>query len=545
VPDITSDNWEALNVRSTPIEKVEDIFPEKSCGSSYIPSRSWLEPRSTGDQANAAAPESRVLFNRRPYPAQDDFYIRSKELQYENADAFCVLTRTPRDGRPTPRLAHFRRFWEGLDNMAYYWDDSADEYIQPKQEENIDVSTKGEILLSDAKSTLSEEHEPRKRTKWNPAEPVTPSQLLFPASNPMYSSLSVQSRTHPESSIQRLARNGTISESDAKKQPPPGTYRGHRIGNGAGMPEQYRIDTVRAFVEPIAWAFGFTLSPHRRQPVVTIKTLHVPIKMSGAVWRPPLAREKAKMGWLEGPVLGISCRSETEFEHGPGNPLLDVLRESGALLSIAQERAREKMKEVKPGEDKWWTTVPRWGGGVGGEAGEVLASGAANTDDPVDAMEGVEPKPSRESRGRPRSRGTGSTRKLSAAEAWKVLRPGVGIWDPRVEYSAIGKELGSDYDQVCFKCLQLEALLNVQVFLVSSLNHHISILKMTVHSAYLEYLNTGMLPSISSEDEDEDESWCTPQILRSPWYDMFKVEDRLEALRGLWGVMGYLARTSN
>jgi hypothetical protein len=84
-----------------------------------------------------------------------------------------------------------------------------------------------------------------------------------------------------------------------------------------------------------------------------------------------------------------------------------------------------------------------------------------------------------------------------------------------------------------------EVLLNLQVFLVSSLNHHISILKMTVHSAYLEYLNTGIVPSMPPEDE----LWCAPQVQRSPWYDLFESEGRTEALRGLWGVMGYLART--
>jgi hypothetical protein len=452
--DIKSDHWEALNFRSTSIETVDDIFQENSCGSSFIPPRSWLiEPRSTGDQVNATTPESRVLFNRRPYPVQDDFYIRSKELQYENADAFSALTRTPRDGRPMPRLAHFRRFWEGLDNMSYYWDNSADVYIPPKQEEGDDTSMKDGIIIEDAESPLSEEHEPRKRTKWNPTDPVTESELLLLASNPVYSRLSAQMRKGNDSTVRREVRDGSNPESDVRTQPPPGMYRGHRMGNGTGMPEQYRVDTVRAFVEPVAWAFGFTLSPHRRQPVLAIKTLHVPIKMAGAVWRPPLARDKAKMGWLEGPVLGISCRSETEFEHGPGSSFLDLLLESGGLLFIAQERAREKKKEVKPGEDKWWTTVPRWGGGTGGEAGEVLAAGPVNTDELDDAMEGVEPKPSRENRGRPRSRGARSARKLSAAEAWKVLRPGVGSWDPRVEYSAIGKEVDSDYDQVCFKCL--------------------------------------------------------------------------------------------
>ncbi|RDI77508.1 Uncharacterized protein Vi05172_g12502 [Venturia inaequalis] len=461
-----------------------------SRGSSFIPPRSWVEPRSTGDQA--ITPESRVLFNSRPSPSHDHFYTLSKELLYENVDAFAALTRTTRENRPIPRLTHFRRFWEGLDSMSYYWDASADEYMPAKENETSDTTSEG-----DKAECVLEEHEPKKRKTWNPAEPVSTNQLLISASNSAYSNLSVQSRTHSEPSIQQPVRNDTQQEGDARKEDAQGTYRGHRIGNGAGMPEQYRIDTIRAFVEPIIWAFGFTLSPHRRQPVVAIKTLHVPVRMSGAVWRPPLAREKAKMGWLEGPVLGISCRSETDFEHRPESSLLDVLRESGALLSVAQERAREKKKEVRPGENQWWTTVARWGGGSGGEVGEAVASGAAYTDDPTGIVKDLETHPSRESRGRPTSRGAGSSRKLNAADAWKILRPGTGFWDPRVEYSAIGREAQSEYDQV---------------FLVSSLNHHISILKLSVHSAYLEYLLTGMMPMVSPEDE----SWSSPEIVRSP-----------------------------
>lgn len=435
-------HWEALNIRSVRIENVDDFFKARSRGSSFIPPRSWFEPRSTGDQAMTL--ESRVLFNRRPYPGRDDFHIRSKELLYENSEAFAALTRTSREKRPISRLEHFRRFWEGLENMSYYWDDSADEYIAAIEKEHSDMTTEEHDVES-----ILEQYEPRKRTKWNPAEPVSTNQLLSAASVPVYSNLPVQSRTHPTSSIQQPTRNNTDKQSDPGKEKVPGMYRGLRIGNGAGMPEQYRVDTIRAFVQPIAWAFGFTLSPHRRQSVVAIKTLHVPVKMSGAVWRPPLAKDKAKMGWLEGPVLGISCRSETGFEHRPESSLLDLLRESGALLSMAQERAREKKKEVRPGENQWWTTVARFGGGTGGEVGEVLASGAANTDKLTNNIKALETDPPHENRGRPTSRGAAdSSRKLSTADAWKIIRPGTGFWDPRVEYSAIGRESQSEYDQV-------------------------------------------------------------------------------------------------
>lgn len=74
--------------------------------------------------------------------------------------------------------------------------------------------------------------------------------------------------------------------------------------------------------------------------------------------------------------------------------------------------------------------------------------------------------------------------------------------------------------------------------MVSSLNHHISLLKFHVHSDYLEYITHGRIP----ENPPSDPDWCSPQLQRTRWFDLFSVEDRTEAMRGLWGIMSYLLR---
>lgn len=78
----------------------------------------------------------------------------------------------------------------------------------------------------------------------------------------------------------------------------------------------------------------------------------------------------------------------------------------------------------------------------------------------------------------------------------------------------------------------------IQVFVVSSLNHHISLLKLHVHSAYLRYITDGEFPEIQPSDPD----WCSPKLQRTRWFDLFNVDDRSEAMRGIWGVMSYLMR---
>ena len=84
-------------------------------------------------------------------------------------------------------------------------------------------------------------------------------------------------------------------------------------------------------------------------------------------------------------------------------------------------------------------------------------------------------------------------------------------------------------------------LIHGQVFMVSSLNHHISILKLTVHWAYVEYTKTEEMP----QPVPEDENWCRPRLQRTQWYDLLDIQERVEAFRALWGIMSYLMREVN
>lgn len=77
--------------------------------------------------------------------------------------------------------------------------------------------------------------------------------------------------------------------------------------------------------------------------------------------------------------------------------------------------------------------------------------------------------------------------------------------------------------------------------MVSSLNHHISLLKLRIHPLYLQYMTEGKLP----EGVPSDPDWCSPKLQRTRWFDLFNTEDRLEAMRGIWGVLSYLMRASN
>ena len=458
-PDVTVEHLQALNLRFMPLCDFDKLLGAKNA-SLFLPPIFWLEPPLEGDSLNGSAESKpQLLANGRQGPNRHEFYTRLKELYHTNEEAFQTLDQTlsrERHARPAIRLAHFRRFWEGLENMAYYWDTSLDEYLAPKAEdheadESASVERQEAPVISSRESHALSPHseEPRKRSKQD-HDHVQASRELYHrnqhhTSHTVVSGFGlhplVHSGHHQHVGADHGTSDGSTSNHSSSQQ---GSYRGYRIGNGAEMPEQYRLDTVRSFVEPIAWCFGFSISVPRRPTFAYIKNLRVPVKFSTAIWQVPGEREKAKQGWLAGPVAGISCRNETGFAEDENSEVVDLLKEVGSMLVLAQQRAREGKTEVIPGEGKWWTTKPRWGGGPGGEVGE----GIGNSDDPVARdghQQGAEGHgQERKSRGR----GAAPKRKVSSAEIWKLMLPSMEYWDPRVAYSMIGKDKKSDYDEV-------------------------------------------------------------------------------------------------
>ena len=74
--------------------------------------------------------------------------------------------------------------------------------------------------------------------------------------------------------------------------------------------------------------------------------------------------------------------------------------------------------------------------------------------------------------------------------------------------------------------------------MVSSIFHHLCILKLEVHPTYLDFLTTGRAPPPNQLDE----CWYKPKMSRSKWFDLLTAEGRLEAFRGIWAVMSYQMR---
>lgn len=365
--DVTDKHVQALNVRVTRDVGLEDLVP-----SSCIPPSSWSEAPAKLPPGEEKRSEVK-LGNGAAAPGHDTFYSRLQELLYDNDATFRRVLRQPlRPGQQAVSPAHFRKFWVNLELMSEYWDTSLDD--------EIEVAGKNE-------------EKPQKDAM----------------------------------DVDELRADVNKGDGEEVKK----NYKGRRIGTGSQMPEIYRDDTVRYFVETIAWAFGCHVTTPRAAPRLALQNCLLPVRHNSLVYRSPTDRQRARMGITEGPVMAIQCRPDTSFR-SPGVNVgegwvekLDLLREIGGMLLLAQQRAREGQEERNPGDGKWWSTKRRWGGGPGGEVGNQ----AENSD------EG--PPPAK--RGK---------RKENALEAYKALHPPSGTWDKKVTYMKIGKDPKSEHDTV-------------------------------------------------------------------------------------------------
>ncbi|KAM3414410.1 hypothetical protein BST61_g11048 [Cercospora zeina] len=498
--DISDDHLAILNVHIDPECHPDQLVPRAPDGSSYFPPLTHDQP------INAASDADATKANTTPASRRTAFDDRLAELRIDNDTGIRVITRTTKAGNK-PRLAYTRKFWEGLESVAQYWDASLDQYYEgPVNKPGCDGQQDAKRLRLDNTPSIS-----NLQTETNNAQ-SSPTSSLSNGRTDSHDPLSVATSTP-------LPQEGQDEQPDIRPR-----YKGRRTAAGCDMPDQFRGDMVRAFVDGATYPFGTQVAPPRQMPLLRINKLNMPVRQTAAVYRRSRDRTKARAGFLEGPVMTVQCRPETDFQaeslhhnQKASKARLDHIREIGGLLHLAQERRREGRVAPIPGEGQWWTSKPRWGGGRGGEVEQLEdAHNESLVKDVVQLAENMKASASvhRESARRPKRK--------TPVMLWKELKPGSTTWDPKMDYEAIGKDPKSEYDEV---------------FMVSSLNHHIAILKLTVHGAYLDYLETEKLP-----DPTVDENWSRPRLQRTRWYDLLDVDDRVEAFRVLWGIASYLFR---
>lgn len=413
--DINAAHFRAFNL------SVESNVPASQIAchddANTVPPLAWeIEQQQEGDNGQSARTS-----NGYPYPDKKRFEVLKNELLLGNDDVFREVTRmSPREGRQRVRVTQTRKFWTGLERMAQYWDTSLDNYFEraATSEEQEHGNGQADAMQTDDNGKQDQQDH-----------------------------------------LPTAQANGNASHAPGSQSPPIVTrYTGRRTGAGHEMPEDMREETVRAFIEMGAWPFGCQVTVPTLPPRLTVKALLFPVRLSLEAARSPQDRMLARSGVLEGPVLVAQCRPETAFRTpqetlGSGiGEICDLYREVGAMLLGAQERARHGTTEVRPGEGKWWTTEPRWGGGEGGpaereEEGKTDSSDNANDERESHCEQKKACKRSKYDHPYLATRRQG--RKMSNAEKWKMVQPGASLWDRRMRYQRIGKSSDSLFDDVC------------------------------------------------------------------------------------------------
>ncbi|PWI72534.1 uncharacterized protein PCL_11157 [Purpureocillium lilacinum] len=325
----------------------------------------------------------------------------------------------------------------------------------------------------------------------------------------------------PEMSAAEAAASSTTHESPADVSNEPETHAVTRTSSGQSMPPEFRQTLITAFIKLVAYDFGCNVSMSRVEPRLHLNSTPGPQTRKSYtpchchfIFQSPMTRESARAGMVYGPVAAVSIRPTVNFTAPDVETAqsLDLAREITAALIAAQHRAREGRTEERFGQGQWWTSKPRWGGGSGGPIGREVDKDVVQGDKDArpDDADGTAAPATKKPR-----------KNMSIYDNYRMVRPPSSAWDRKAKYEAIGKARGTGFDDI---------------FVISSLFHHISILRVRVPIRLLEVMDG------SPELDASKRSWGKVQAWRSAWYDLFDTDQRVAAMQLLWAVMTYQMR---
>ncbi|KAI5850603.1 hypothetical protein BZA05DRAFT_374232 [Tricharina praecox] len=239
------------------------------------------------------------------------------------------------------------------------------------------------------------------------------------------------------------------------------------------MPERFRDDLVKNFVEPICWGHGVRVYPPRAPPKLHVQHSKFSVHLNYHIHWTPTDSQEARSGLVDGPALGMQIRHEHAFR---------ALNDPAAAI----KKRRKKLM-----------------------AAALAAKGILVVGDDGAAHDVV-----------------GVTREIAALLSIAQMRAKEGATEKKVRFRAIGKVEGSYWDDV---------------FMVSSLHHHVSISHLRVSKPYLRFLRTGKMPNPHHAFIKEG-GWEKLHLNKTKYYSLMVPEDRVEAARALVTVLKYVTR---
>ncbi|KAL9120199.1 MAG: hypothetical protein Q9187_003242, partial [Circinaria calcarea] len=310
-------------------------------------------PSTTATTDTADVQSSRRLSNGTAVPGQEAYLVRKRELDVANEVAYETVKR--RGTKAEVKIVQYRKFFETLELVGTYWDTSRDDVGATSGEKSKTEARNGDELDIDAVGAFEQAAD---KSKDDDGKAVHQAEKLEQNTNNTTTDTLKYAdvkRADDKSSGERKDGDKTAAPQtdnptqdnnhSAKTTEDTYTYTGHRLSTGSQMPESYRLDLIRTFVEPLLWSFGLLAEPPRSQPRLQIQYLLIPVRHSAVIYRNPMDRARARAGWLEGPIMGVHCREDI-VSRGDTESFGRMVREQFKRQRLTEKQFDEKVKRL-------------------------------------------------------------------------------------------------------------------------------------------------------------------------------------------------------
>ncbi|KAI5776817.1 hypothetical protein EDC01DRAFT_681013 [Geopyxis carbonaria] len=404
-------------------------------------------------------------------PADDDavFAERTRELMLDNATASETIARIRRD----IKLGHMFKFYQTVEMMAPYYDLS--EPAPAEAAMDVDAAAPDSPSNND-----------------NGKRPASPSLSPDPGT---------PKKPHTDA-------DAPADDADADVPAKP--------EEKFSVPDRFREDMIRNFIEPLCWAYGVRVYPPRVAPKVALQTSRFNVHMTTHIHLTAPLPADARAGIVEGPVLGLQVRHEHAFRV-VADPAAALKKRRKKLLTLGMAPPKPSAPPPKPSRRSSSKSNPP---APAAPAGELLEP---DTDADL-AADGILNAAGEDIIGLTRE----AVALLSLAQ--HRARPH-GSVEKKVRAHAIGRVPGEDDEWDT-------------VFLVTGMHHHVSISEMRVSRGYLRWLRTGKCRGGKAKGQPRggEGGWHELRLRKTRYWSLLVPEERREAARAVMGVMGWLTR---
>jgi len=314
------------------------------------------------------------------------------------------------------------------------------------------------------------------------------------------------------------------------------SYYNPAKGPTSGMPDRFREDLVKNFLEPLGWGFGIRYNPPRQPAKVALVNSLFQARLDLVAYLPPTAAEDRKAGIVEGPVYGVQCRHEENFTC-PGSR--DRISAVGELPPVSASNTDTAMLDAAAAPKTPTPTVSR-------------APSPPPTSMRARKRSKKEPEVVDEFLGSKGEEKTFDPRDLKELRRTKGNWREGDVWDLAREVSALlavaqerrkaAKKPGEIVKKCRYRVVGREQGWWDDVYLISSIHSHISISHLRISDAYLRFLETNRFPNANHSHIQGSDDWAGLHVRRTKWWNLLDPKDRCEAAVAVGSVMNRMCK---